>query len=361
MNTSDLMARAAVLRQLPKGSLDRRPEEALCFLPLILVVIYSTLGILFGHCPIWLNLLLSTILGNCYAGLFCFGHYLAHGNMIRTKWLKEAMLFPCFGMLGMSPHLWKSWHHFLHHGFTNVPGRDPDSFGTIEHQKKRPIPSLFIPGGGRIIPTLFFLLTFFTGHVQTVLWVYSKSAQFRKASRLNRSRAFIETAVIFTAIGLLAFASGRLAIYTVFLPWLIANIITVSYTMTQHLLCPAPPNHGTLESTLSVRVPRWIDTLHFYNSHHVEHHLFPEAPIRTLPRIRKILLAMNEDKYFPVLWTPQFKCPKMWVALLAVFYTPRFHSADGQKLVDHKTGREVTHNFIDSVLENDGPFYYIKP
>ena len=350
MNEQDRLARAEVLRQLPKGCLEPRPEETVLFLYLLFAVIYGTLAILFGNLPLWLNLLISTVLGNCYAGFFFFGHYLGHGSMVKTRWLREAMLFPCFWMLGMSPHMWKSWHHSMHHKLTNVPGMDPDAFGTIAHQQKRPIPWLFIPGNGRAIPSLFFLFTFFTGHVQMILWVYSRSKVFCRLSRLNRKRAIVETVSMFASICLLGYLSGPLALFTVLIPWIVANAITVSYTMTQHLLCPAPPTGGTLDSTMSVRVPKWLDVLHFRNSHHVEHHLFPEAPIKTLPMIRKVLLGMG-----------QFKCPRMLTALRCVYYTPRFHSVDGQALIDYKTGRRVTHNFIDYVLKNNGPYHYIKP
>lgn len=363
MNQQDKACRAAVEPLLPPGALTNRPEDTLAILPLLIAVGCCNFELLAHHHGAWINLLLALILGNTYAALFCFGHYLAHGSMTRTKWLRELLLYPCFWMIGMSPHLWKSWHHALHHQVPNENGKDPDCFGTIAQQKRRPIPNLFIPGNGRLIPSLFFLLTFFTGHVLTVLFVYARSKAFVKASRLNRKRAFAETAALLLSIGLLGWFSKTAAVFTVLLPWLVANAIVVSYTVTQHFLCPSPPNGGAIVSTMSVRAGRFIDTLHFYNSHHVEHHLFPEAPIKTLPLIRKALKHLNTHPDYVRLGMPvyRFMCPKWWVALLAVFYTPRFHSEDGQSLVDHKTGRVVTHNFIDYVLRHDGPFHYIKP
>jgi len=274
------------------------------------------------------------LLGNLYASFFFLGHYIVHGANTQSKVLQRLLGFVCFAPLGMSPHLWKVWHHTMHHPLTNWPGRDPDNFGDLIHQKLRPIPNLFIPGNKRLLPTLVFLLFFFTGHVLSVLFIYSRGKHF---SRLNKKKAYGETIAIALLALSLALLSGKLALFTVLIPWLVANAIGVSYTVTQHLLLPLSRCTASLEASMSVRVPRWMDLLHFYNSHHVEHHLFPEASMKALRQIRSVLNG-----------TPNFKCPPMARALLGVWLTPRFH--DGDFLVDHKTGERVSFWAINDFL-----------
>lgn len=349
MNAADKYAREAIAQQLSHDFLKPRPIEALWCVPLILLAALGNFLVLTTHWHWSLLLLLAVLLGNLYASFFFLGHYIVHGANTQSKRLQRFLGFVCFAPLGMSPHLWKVWHHTMHHPMTNWPGYDPDNFGDIQHQRARPIPSLFIPGSRRIIPTLFFLLTFFTGHVLSVLFIYSKGKHF---SRLNKKKAYAETIAIALLATSLALLSGKLAVFTVLIPWLVGNAVGVGYTVTQHLLLPLTRLTASLDVSMSVRVPRWMDAIHFLNSHHVEHHLFPEASMKALKQIRSVLNGK-----------PVFMCPPMWRALYAVFLTPRFHFDDdhGGGLIDHKTGRKVHYFTIQEVLFLGRSFHYLKP
>jgi len=338
VNRQDQLAREAIAKQLPGGFLKPRPSETLWCIPLFLLSALGTFLVLTMHWSWYLNLLIALTLGNLYASFFFLGHYIIHGANTQSKTLQRLLGFVCFAPLGMSPHLWKVWHHTMHHPMTNWPGRDPDNFGDLQHQRKNSIPNLFIPGNKRVIPSLVFLLFFFTGHVLSVLFIYSKGKHF---SRLNKNKAYLETAAIALVALLLGLLSGRLALFTLLIPWIVANAIGVSYTVTQHLLMPLSCSTASLDSSMSVQVPRWIDWIHFFNSHHVEHHLFPEASMKALRQIRSVLLK-----------TPHFKCPPMTRALLGVWKTPRFH--DGNYLVDHKTNKRVSFWTINEFLFGEG-------
>jgi len=337
VNQRDKLAREAIARRLPSDFLKPRPIEALWCAPLFLLAALGTCLILFCKLNWFSNLFISLALGNVYASFFFIGHYIIHGANTQSKLLQRCLGFVCFAPLGMSPHLWKVWHHTMHHPATNWPGRDPDNFGDIQHQRARPIPSLFIPGSRRLLPSLVFLLFFFTGHVLSVLLIYSRGKHF---SRLNKRKAYAETIAIALAALCLGLLSGKLAFFTVLIPWLVANAVGVSYTVTQHLLLPLSRSSASLDSSMSVRVPSWVDSIHFLNSHHVEHHLFPEASMKALRQIRSVLVG-----------TPNFKCPPMWRALVGVWLTPRFH--DGDCLVDHKTGDRVSFASINRFLFNE--------
>ncbi len=344
MNQSDKLAREAIAQRLPPDFLKPRPIESLWCVPLFSLAALGTFLVLTMHWGWLFNLLTALLLGNLYASFFFLGHYIVHGANIQSKAMQRFLGFVCFAPFGMSPHLWKVWHHTLHHPMTNWPGRDPDTFGDIQHQRKNPIPHLFIPGNKRVLPSLVFLLFFFTGHVLSVLFIYSKGKHF---SRLNKKKAYLETAVIALAALLLILLSGKLALFTVFIPWLVANVIGVSYTVTQHLLLPLKPT-SALNSSMSVRVPRWIDRIHFYNSHHVEHHLFPEASMKALRQIRGVL---KERCCF-------FKCPSMFKALYGVWLTPRFQ--DEEYLIDHKTADRVSFWAINDFLFFGGKIVHSK-
>jgi fatty acid desaturase len=337
VNRPDKLAREAIARQLPRDFLKPRPIEALWCVPLFLLAALGTFLILGCHLPWFLNLLVAVLLGNTYASFFFLGHYIVHGANTQSKFLQRLLGFLCFAPLGMSPHLWKVWHHTMHHPLTNYPGKDPDNFGDIQHQRKNPIPHLFIPGNRRVLPSLLFLMFFFTGHVLSVLFIYSKGKLF---SRLNKKKAYRETAAIALLAVLFALLSGRLALFTILVPWVVANVIGVSYTVTQHLLLPLTRSMASLDTSMSVRVPRWIDAFHFYNSHHVEHHLFPEASMKALRQIRSVLTT-----------TAHFKCPPMSRALYGVWLTPRFH--EGEYLIDHKTAERVSFFAINRFLAGE--------
>lgn len=338
MNRQDKLAREAIARRLPSDFLKPRPVEALWCIPLFLLAALGTYLIIATGWPWPILTIISLLLGNLYASFFFLGHYIVHGANTQSKLLQRLLGFVCFAPLGMSPHLWKVWHHTMHHPLTNYPGRDPDNFGDIQHQRARPIPHLFIPGNRRVLPSLVFLTLFFTGHVLSVLFIYSRGKHF---SRLNKKKAYAETTAIALLAITLAMLSGKLAVWTVLIPWLVANVVGVSYTVTQHLLLPLTRSSASLDCSMSVRVPRLLDSIHFFNSHHVEHHLFPEASMKALRQIRGVLEG-----------TPNFKCAPILRALVGVWRTPRFH--DGDCLVDHKTGHRVPFHVIDSYLFRGG-------
>jgi omega-6 fatty acid desaturase (delta-12 desaturase) len=74
--------------------------------------------------PLWLNILSGIANGVFIALLFIIGHDAAHGSLVPGKpmnrWLARLAFIPCVHAVS----LWRVVHNRLHHGYTNLKGRD---------------------------------------------------------------------------------------------------------------------------------------------------------------------------------------------------------------------------------------------
>jgi fatty acid desaturase len=137
-------------------------------------------------------------------------------------------------------------------------------------------------------------------------------------------------AAFWTTLGVLAGAHG--AVFGIVIPFIVANIIIMSYVVTNHMLCPLSERTDSLRTTLSVRTSPLFDLLHLHFSHHVEHHLFPSLSHRYYPLVRASLMRHVPASYCS---------PPHWKALRVLFTTPRVY--DGTEyLVNPLNGRRVS-------------------
>jgi fatty acid desaturase len=234
------------------------------------------------------------------------------------------------------------WHNRAHHGHTNVPEYDPDTFGTLEEFRLRRFSQVvgrFAPGSGHWLSTLY-LFTFFTLQSHGVLWVNSFRPSFR---RFNRRRAIVESAAMMALwIGAGIAAGPRGALFGVVIPMAMANFVVMSYVVTQHMLRPLANGADSLRTTMSVSTFRFVDLLFFNNSHHAEHHLFPSMSPRYYPLVRSHLYQHAADRYL---------APSHWRALLLVFRTPRLY-ADSWTLVQPGSGHRVPIVAVEAALRS---------
>jgi fatty acid desaturase len=333
--------RVRLRAELPAALFHRRPLQAFWLAPLCSIVVLATVAIVVFPLDWPAKLVLAVLIGNIDGSLFFFGHHLLHGSMIKSRLVQDLLMFPCTAILGLSPHLWRVWHHHGHHPFTNVPEHDPDNFGTLASYLGASFAKLFIkiaPGNGHWLRSIFYLISFFPIHAQGVLWIKSRKREC--FAELNRPRAIGETILIYVfwiAVGMAAGIYNSL--FAIVIPSLIANGITLSYILTQHQLRAFGDGHNTFETTMSVTVPRFVDRLHWFNSHHVEHHLFPTLPFSALPAVRRAVVRNFGEAYL---------APSYGRAVAAVLMTPRLY--DGDALVDPITGRRVHLSDIEAVL-----------
>lgn len=282
--------------------------------------------ILFAGLPWWANLLLGVVVGHTFGAQGFLAHEVMHGALGGPTWLRQVVAWLGFGPFLVTPGFWHRWHNNAHHGHTNDHDRDPDNFGTVRRYEKNPAAAKFLalaPGSGTWFSAVFFTYSFMF-HAQVVLWLQTKHR--REFDGFNRPLALVQVLACAALWGALAWASGALAVFTVLVPLLVANTLVQSYILTNHFLRPIAVSNNPVDNSMSLRVPAWLDRLHFRFSHHVEHHLFPAMPMHRAPRVRAWLRANLPRRYV---------CPPQTLAVSLLYRTPRVY-ADPVTLVDLK-------------------------
>ena len=243
--------------------------------------------------------MIAIVSGNTYAGLMLLGHEIIHGATIRQGPLQTFLLYFCFGIFCMSPHLWRVWHNQVHHAHTNNIDYDPDNFGTIEEFEENTWLVRFLcrlgPGSRHWLSS-FYLFFAFAVHGANVL--LRKSLTAGGFQRLNRRRAVLDSAamVLFWLVVSVSVGPGA-AMFIVVIPMLMANFVVTSYFITNHSLRPLTSRQDSLGTSIDVLTWKPLDHLHFHTSHHVAHHLFPRACSSQLPAIRAWLCKHGGSRF----------------------------------------------------------------
>jgi hypothetical protein len=110
---------------------------------------------------------------------------------------------------------------------------------------------------------------------------------------------------------------------------MIANVVVMSYIVTNHSLNPLVPRDDTLASSLSVTTPRWYEVYSLQFGYHVEHHLFPSMSHIHGPKVRDEIMKLAPERY---------QSMGLGQALWAVFSSPRVYK-ESSLLYDPVTGR----------------------
>jgi fatty acid desaturase len=332
--------KARIRGDLPAEAFARHPWRLLLGIPLILLIPGVSVAMVILPLPWYVALAGSIVVGSLYASFFFFGHEAGHGAMVRSPRLQEAVLYASCLIYCLSPHLWMIWHNHAHHGHTNMPEHDPDTFGTLEEFRQRRFSRFFgrfAPGSGHWL-SAFYLPTFFSLHSQGVLWVNSFRPPFR---RLNRPRAIIDSVGMAAFwLGVSLWAGPRGTLFAVLIPMLMVNFVMMSYVVTNHMLRRLAPGPDSLATTMSVSTFKFLDLLFFNFSHHVEHHLFPSMSPRYYPLVRRSLYRHAGDRYL---------APSHWRALRLAFRTPRLY-ADAETLVQPTGDHRVSLAAVEAAI-----------
>jgi fatty acid desaturase len=299
--SADAAVRALVRERLPDATFQPKPSRALLLVP-VLAAIGGIVFVLVTVDMRWyLALALAVVLGNIYGSLMFLTHEIGHGAVVRSRRLATALMYPGCIVFLFSPHLWVIWHNRSHHGHTNRPDQDPDSFGTLAAFAGSPrwhrVGARLYPGPGFLHAGLcIFLAAFFTVQAQSVLWTKSRSLPGYES--LHRRRAVAESAAMLAFWAAVAVATGWWGtVFLVVVPWFVANTVVLSYVATNHMLRPLSPTTDSLKTTMGVSTFRLLDRLHMHFSHHVEHHLFPGMPTSSAPAVRAVLRTSYDGDY----------------------------------------------------------------
>lgn len=338
--------RADVRADLPAAMFAPKPLWSLLVIPIVGLIVAGSVMLAIVPLSWPLAIVCSVLVGHLYGSLTFIGHDITHGASIRPGRLRTLVTYLSFAVYGVSPHLWVAWHHQAHHGQTNVIGRDPDNFGTLDEFKNTDwltrLMLRFAPGSGHPVSAVYLFL-FFTLQGQGVLW--TKSKQMPEFRNVRRRRVLVDTALLAAFWVTVAVLTGPWgALVVVLIPMMVSNFVVMSYIVTTHMLCPMVASRDTLRTSMGVTTNRLFDVLHFHFSHHLEHHLFPAMCSWYYPRVRQSLRRRLGVAYL---------APAHGRALRAIFTTPRLYDRF-QTLVDPFTGRRLAVDEVQAALAGSG-------
>jgi fatty acid desaturase len=303
----------------------------LAFVPAHLAVITGAIvALASGRVPWFVLPVLSLVVGVSFAGLTFIAHEAVHGGIVRGRTARRIVAWIGFLPFTLSPRLWAAWHDRVHHANANVAG-DPDMYPTLAEyhasRRIRFVVDAFALGGQRWRGALSLVLGF------TVQSAHQLIAARQRGFLKPRTFAF---AIAETAAGVVVWAIAAAIVgfipflFVYVIPLLIANVIVMSFILTNHGLSPRVEINDPLVSGLSVTAPRWVEWLTLRFGYHVEHHLFPAMSSRYAPLVRDALQLR---------WPRRYQSMPLASALARLHRTARIYK-DAATLVDPRTGRE---------------------
>lgn len=322
---------AREIRPLLQRSAFAPARSRLWWLPIHLAVI-ATLSTALGlHWVPWLAApLLSLVIGMSFAGLTFLGHETLHGAVVRGSRLQRVVGWFGFLPFAVSPRLWLAWHNRVHHGNTQLPGRDPDAYPTLqEYRQSRSVRAVteIAPGSKRLLGLLTPLIGFSVQSTHMLFVARHRGYLSPQQHWLALTESLLGVAVWST----LAWLIGPLAFTFAFvLPLVVANAIVMGFILTNHSLSPLTGVNDPLANSLTVTTPQLVNWLTLGFGFHVEHHLFPAMSARHAPQVRGILQTR---------WPGKYQSMPLLRATAALHLSPRVYK-NATTLVDPKSGRE---------------------
>ncbi|MBU9720096.1 MULTISPECIES: fatty acid desaturase family protein [Bacillaceae] len=313
-----------ISKHLPKNAFKPVPTRLLGGLAYLIVTITSILAISLFQLPLMINLILSFILGLCFAGLGFLGHEILHGAVVKKPWLRNLLGGIAFWPLCTGPQLWRKWHNMNHHVHTQNDEKDPDSWPTLEKISKMKFVNWVyrLPFIVRSTAAFLSLTIQFSLHSLKCFKMYL--GDFKPKTK---PKVWLQAILPWaTWIALLFLIGTEKWIFAYLIPLFIANLIVMSYISTNHRLNPITPVNDPLANSLTVTVPKWIDVLHFNFSYHTEHHLFPTMSPKYYPLVKKQIKRMWPERYHEM---------PMGKALIALWKTPRVYFEQNQLVDPH--------------------------
>lgn len=337
---------AAALRPMLRSQIFRPAPLRLLWLPVHYGVIsLSTVTIAHGWLPLPLELLLSLLIGSSFAGLTFLGHEALHGAIVRNRFARRLVGRLGFLPFAVPPRLWEAWHNRVHHGSTNRPNVDPDTYPTLAQYRGSKLVRLttdwVAPGRSRLSGVVSLLLGFSVQSSHMLL--VARSRKFLDG--WGYGSALLEAAVVWALLGLLALVLGPEAFALAFvLPLLVGNTIIMSFILTNHNLSPQTKTNDPLVNSLSVSGPRFIEWLTLGFGFHVEHHLFPAVSGRYG---RELAGAVRRA------WPARYQSLPYLQALRLLHRSPRVYETD-TRLIDPTNGK-VWPTLLPSVVGPELP------
>jgi fatty acid desaturase len=263
-----------------------------------------------GH---WRGLVLflpfALVMGNAVLVLLLGTHNLMHSKTIRQPQLRLAVELLGSALGWMPPTLWRAVHNREHHGKTNSeqdPDRNylfeqPDSWG--KWFQNLLVPSIEVhPFWLYLGMTSVWGLHTFRNLTSVLLFNNSSTRypvfSFQVSARERRWIAMELAGIVAIHAAIISFLGLRPAplLLGYFLPIWIGYSVVIAYIYTHHMGCRMTETNDPLINSISLRVPKLINTLHFNFSYHTEHHIFPGMNPDYYPHVQQLLLRLYPER-----------------------------------------------------------------
>lgn len=305
---------ALLRKELPKEIFKRRKSPLIKGAVYLLVIFFLSYLIVTKELPLVVELGFSLVVGASYGAVGLLAHEILHGSVIKNRKIKNILGSVGFFIFSISHVTWKKWHNEEHHRNTQNREVDPDAWPSFEDiDKEGVLIKLYnLPKWMRVIGEIGYLFLEFSIHGFRKYLHYKN--EFKKED--YKVAKFLTYGAFAFWGGLLFLVGFKSWVLLYIIPLLIANGLVMSYITTNHRLNPVTNINDPIVNSLSLRVPKVFDFLHFNFSHHTEHHLFPGVSSEYYPLIKKVLKERFGEKYNEM---THFK------ALFTLWKTPRVY------------------------------------
>ncbi|MBA3315210.1 MAG: fatty acid desaturase [Planctomycetota bacterium] len=273
--------------------------------------------------PNWpLRVLFACVNGLTIAGLFVVGHDACHGSLTPSQAMNRLL-----GRLALLPSLhpaaaWIHSHNGMHHGWTNLRGKDPVYAPFTKAEFDR-LPR-WRQWAERIYRSEPGIALFYLVEVWWHQEMFPKGVQTPRGKAIHtfqRDRALV-VAFGLTQLAVMGLApapqivhpaiTGLLSIAVgVMLPFMIWNWV-MAYATFQHHTHPQVPWYdreedwsafrGQVKSGVHVRLPRFFEVALHNIMDHTAHHVDPKIPLYNLPKQQRVLEAAYPDDILVQAW-----------------------------------------------------------
>jgi fatty acid desaturase len=315
---------------LPEGTFAPARSRLLLLPAHLAIIVVAALAIARGWVPWPVVPFLGIAIGISFACLTFVAHETMHGGIVRNKLAKQIICWFGFLPFTLSPRLWAAWHDRVHHATANFAD-DPDIYPTLAEYEASSRIRFFVNAfslGGRRWRGVLSLVLGFTVQSQHQL-ISATTSGFLSAR--ERRIAIAETVLGVAFWGGVAALVGFVPFLFIYvLPLVVANMIVMSFILTNHNLSPRVSVNDPLASGLSVTAPRWIEWITLRFGFHVEHHLFPSMSSRHAHAVRTLLQQR---------WPERYQSMPLLAAIRKLHATARVYKND-TTLIDPTTGIE---------------------
>ncbi len=244
----------------------------------------------------------ALLMGNSVVALAFTCHDLLHSQAIKSPRLRRLASLLGLTIVWMPPTLWKTIHNRAHHNHTNAladPDRNylqqqPNTWGkwfqnqfvpSVEVKPLRLMFGMATVWGFYVFRNLTAVILFNRESVNYVPASVKVSAKEKRAIALE---LLVMVCLHFLVLWSLQFDPLKLLL-SYFLPISIGYAGIIFYIYTNHLACRMTDVNDPLINSISLKVPKLFDLLHFNFSYHAEHHIFPGINSDYYPLVQTLI------------------------------------------------------------------------